>query len=93
MSENEYPPTNYSQPNINGIGFDNNLNFKYNYKEFNINIDNFKLRKLRFINMITEDTIPDNKIHLNYINEPTLKLNFSKKVPLKSKNTYYSIIK
>jgi len=88
-----YPPTNYSQAEINGIGFDDNLDFKYNYKVLDINIDNFKLRKLKFINMITEDTIPDNKIYINHINESILKLSSSKKAPLKSKNTYYSIIK
>ena len=74
-----YPPADYSQADINGIGFDINLDFKYNYKAFDINLDNFKLGKLIFINMITEDTIPNNKIHINHINESILRQKFSKK--------------
>lgn len=85
-----YPPTDYTQVYINGIGFDIDLDFKHNYKTFDINIDNFKLGKLIFINMVTEDTIPNNKIH---INESILKPRFEKKTPLKSKNSYYSIFK
>ena len=88
-----YPPADYSKPDINGIGFDINLDFKYNYKELEINLDNFKLGKLIFINMITEDTIPNNKIHINHINESILTQRFSKKTQLKLKNIYYDIIK
>ena len=88
-----YPPADYSQADINGIGFDINLYFKYNYKALEINLDNFKLGKLIFINMITEDTIPNNKIHINHINESKLTQRFLKNPQLKSKNIYYDIIK
>jgi hypothetical protein len=65
----------------------------YNYKALEINLDNFKLGKLIFINMITEDTIPNNKIHINHINESKLTQRFLKTPQLKSKNIYYDIIK
>ena len=87
-----YNPTNYYQSNINGIGLDINLDINYNYKEFNMDIDNFKLGKLIFINMITEDTIPNNKIYINHINESILPQSFSNKEPLKSNNIYYNLI-
>lgn len=43
--------------------------------------------------MITEDTIPNNKIHINHINESKLTQRFLKNPQLKSKNIYYDIIK
>jgi len=59
----------FKKENIMGIGFDDKLNFSYNYLTFNISQDSFNLKELLFINAITNDTISVQHIHINYIDK------------------------
>lgn len=75
---------------VNGIGFDYKLDFKYKYDTIRLNgIKN--IGDLSFINLVTKDTISSEHIHINIINDEDSKFNSRTEKMLKANNINFKI--
>lgn len=79
--------------NVNGIELDSELNLLYNYQSIVTDSKNFKLKKLKFINSLTKDTIDKKHIHINIINTSDRYKNDSTIIMLRKNHINFSLNK
>ncbi len=51
---------------VRGIELTPSLEFKYNYEKYIFDKDSINIKKLRFVNLVTGDTISKKHVHINY---------------------------